>query len=50
MQSFEEIERATYQAALERHGGNVSAAARDLKLTRASLDYRLGKLGLRPQR
>ena len=46
-QSFEDMERAIYRDALARHGGNVSRAARDLKLTRASLDYRLGKLGLR---
>jgi transcriptional regulator with GAF, ATPase, and Fis domain len=45
--SFEEIERSTYQAALDRAGGNVSAAARALRLSRASLDYRLGKLGLK---
>ena len=41
------MERRIYVEALERHGGNVSRAARDLKLTRASLDYRLGKLGIR---
>jgi two-component system response regulator HydG len=46
--SFEDMERAIYRAALDRNAGNVSAAARDLKLTRASLDYRLGKLGLSP--
>lgn len=45
--SFEDMERAIYLDALKRHGGNVSGAARDLKLTRASLDYRLGKLGIR---
>ncbi|WP_338720978.1 sigma 54-interacting transcriptional regulator [Devosia sp. XK-2] len=45
--SFEDIERAAYLAALERNHGNVSAAARELKLTRASLDYRLTKLGIR---
>jgi transcriptional regulator with PAS, ATPase and Fis domain len=41
------MERKIYREALARHGGNVSRAARDLKLTRASLDYRLSKLGLR---
>jgi transcriptional regulator with PAS, ATPase and Fis domain len=46
-QSFEDMERKIYREALARHGGNVSRAARDLKLTRASLDYRLSKLGLR---
>jgi two-component system, NtrC family, response regulator HydG len=45
--SFEDMERAIYNQALERNGGNVSKAARELKLTRASLDYRLGKLGMR---
>jgi two-component system response regulator HydG len=46
---FEDMERAIYLEALERHGGNVSGAARDLKLTRASLDYRLRKLEIRPK-
>jgi len=46
--SFEEIERAAYRSALGRTGGNVSAAARELQMSRASLDYRLGKLGMRP--
>lgn len=45
--SFEQIERNAYRVALERAGGNVSAAARELKMTRASLDYRLGKLGMK---
>jgi two-component system response regulator HydG len=47
--SYEDIERAAYRAALERAQGNVSAAARDLKMSRPSLDYRLGKLGMRPR-
>ena len=47
--SFDDIERAAYIAALQRNGGNVSAAARELKLTRASLDYRLGKLRIRKE-
>ncbi|MEO8685267.1 MAG: helix-turn-helix domain-containing protein, partial [Devosia sp.] len=46
--SFEDMERDIYRDALQRNAGNVSAAARDLKLSRASLDYRLGKLGLSP--
>ena len=45
--SFEEIERRAYRAALERAGGNVSAAARELRMSRASLDYRLAKLGMK---
>ncbi|WP_349253684.1 helix-turn-helix domain-containing protein [Bradyrhizobium sp. CB82] len=45
--SFAEVERATYEAALARAGGNVSAAARALKISRAQLDHRLRRLGLR---
>lgn len=45
--SFEDIERQVYETALAAAGGNVSEAARSLKMTRASLDYRLAKLGLR---
>jgi two-component system, NtrC family, response regulator HydG len=44
--SFEELEQKTYVAALAAAGGNVSAAARALGLSRAKLDYRLAKLGL----
>lgn len=44
--SFADVERATYEAALARAGGNVSAAARALRITRAQLDYRLRRLGL----
>ena len=46
--SFEEIARAAYDRALGRTGGNISAAARELQMSRASLDYRLRKLGMRP--
>lgn len=45
--SFSDVERATYEAALARAGGNVSAAARALRISRAQLDYRLRRLGLR---
>ncbi|WP_404405278.1 sigma 54-interacting transcriptional regulator [Pelagibacterium halotolerans] len=45
--SFSDMEKSIYRAALERNGGNISAAARALKISRASLDYRLGKLGLK---
>ena len=45
--SFADVERATYEAALERAGGNVSAAARSLGISRAQLDYRLQRLGLK---
>ena len=37
-----ELYRSTFEAA----GGNVSAAARQLGLTRAKLEYRLKKIGL----
>jgi DNA-binding NtrC family response regulator/predicted hydrocarbon binding protein len=39
-------ESALYADALRRAGGNVSAAARSLGLTRAKLEYRLRKMGL----
>jgi DNA-binding NtrC family response regulator/predicted hydrocarbon binding protein len=42
--SFEELERATYEEALKLAGGNIAAAARALKLTRAKLEYRLARL------
>jgi two-component system, NtrC family, response regulator HydG len=44
--TFDELEQDTYRAALAAAGGNVSAAARALGLSRAKLDYRLSKLGL----
>jgi ActR/RegA family two-component response regulator len=39
-------ERRFLEAALERHGGNVSATARALALHRQSLQKRLRALGL----
>jgi len=44
--TFGEMEEETYRAALQAAGGNVSAAARALGLSRAKLDYRLAKLGI----
>jgi arginine utilization regulatory protein len=41
-------ERAILAEALARRGGNISATARDLGLTRQNLQYRLRRLGLRP--
>jgi transcriptional regulator with PAS, ATPase and Fis domain len=43
-----DMERGVLKAALARHKGNVSAAARALNLTRATLEYRLSKHGLAP--
>lgn len=40
--SLSEFAQSAYQAALDRAGGNLSAAARLLGLSRAQLAYRLG--------
>lgn len=45
--SFAEMEVAAYRSALAQADGNVSAAARLLKISRPKLDYRLRRLGLR---
>ena len=47
--TFGEIEAETYDKALRAAGGNISAAARALGLSRAKLEYRLRKLGLLPE-
>lgn len=44
--NLEEMERAMVQKALDKHGGNISKAAKELGLTRASLYRRLEKHGL----
>ncbi len=44
--SLAEMERRLFEAALQRHKGNVAATARALGLTRATLEYRLRKLDL----
>jgi DNA-binding NtrC family response regulator len=44
--SLEAIERAFIEQALERAGGNQSAAARLLGLSRDTLRYRMEKYGL----
>jgi two-component system NtrC family response regulator len=44
--SLEELERALLMQALERSGGNKTVAAKLLRLTRATLRYRLEKHGL----
>ena len=45
--SFEEMERQAYSEALAGANGNIAEAARFLQITRAQLDYRLRKLGMR---
>lgn len=44
--NLEEVERSVIEKALERHNGNISKAAKELGLTRASLYRRLEKYGL----
>ena len=46
--SLEEVERSLVEQALERTQGNKSQAARLLGLSRATLRYRIEKLGLAP--
>lgn len=41
--SLEELEEALLHEAVQRHGGNLAAAARALGLTRAQLSYRLSR-------
>lgn len=43
---LEEVERTVIRKALSKHGGNISRAADDLGLTRASLYRRIEKYGL----
>jgi DNA-binding NtrC family response regulator len=43
---LEEFERRAILAALERHGGNVSAAARQLGIHRQSLQQKMAQLGI----
>jgi DNA-binding NtrC family response regulator len=44
---LEGFERDYFKALVDRHGGNVSAAARDAKIDRKHLRDLLRKLGLR---
>lgn len=44
--NLDEVERNVIQKAINKHGGNISKAAKDLGLTRASLYRRLEKHGL----
>ena len=41
--SFEDIESLLVERAMQQSGGNVSAAARRLRLRRGQLEYRLKK-------
>nr|NIT58940.1 sigma-54-dependent Fis family transcriptional regulator [Fodinibius sp.]NIV12699.1 sigma-54-dependent Fis family transcriptional regulator [Fodinibius sp.]NIY27523.1 sigma-54-dependent Fis family transcriptional regulator [Fodinibius sp.] len=45
--SLEEIERLVMLSALEEASGNLSQAARLLKINRGKLRYRLEKLGIK---
>jgi DNA-binding NtrC family response regulator len=45
-ETLPEIEQRLYVDALERHQGNISAAARAVGLSRPALEYRLRKFGL----
>jgi two-component system NtrC family response regulator len=44
--ALDEIEREAIRVALDRSGGNVSRAARFLRVTRQTLIYRMKKYGL----
>lgn len=45
-QSLEEMERKAIQSAVERYGGNISKAAKELGLTRAALYRRMDKYNI----
>lgn len=45
-QSLEELERKAIQSAIERYGGNISKAAKELGLTRAALYRRMDKYNI----
>ena len=44
--NLDEVEKNMIQKAIDKNGGNISKAAKDLGLTRASLYRRLEKYGL----
>lgn len=46
-EQLEEFERAYIQLIIQKHGGNLSQAAKELGLSRQSLQYRAKRLGLR---
>ena len=45
--TMEDVERAAIIKVLKENGGNVSASARAMKMSRQSLQYRLRKYGIR---
>ena len=44
--NLDDVEKSVIQKAINRHGGNISKAAKELGLTRASLYRRMEKHGL----
>ena len=44
--NLEEVERVLVRKVIDKHGGNISRAAKELGLTRASLYRRIEKYGL----
>ena len=46
--AMRDVERTTICRTLRENGGNISATARVLKMSRQSLQYRLRKYGIRP--
>jgi arginine utilization regulatory protein len=47
-EKWKEFESDYIKKVVEKHHGNISRAAKDLQISRQSLQYRLRKLGLRP--
>jgi len=46
-EAVEDLERKMIAAALRKHGGNISRAARDLGVTRRGLQLKLGRYAMR---
>ena len=46
---LEELETMLLREAVEQAGGNLSAAARALKITRPQLSYRMARIGKRAE-
>ena len=44
--NMEKVEKTVIRKAIEKHGGNISRAARELGFTRSALYRRLDKYGL----